>query len=162
MACVILLLTVAYGQRTKLRELSPTQQTFVLMKTSWRHLEVVFRLRLQKTSSDVLIKTNMLVFALRLLKTSSSRRVGQDQYIRLGHASSRRLQDDFKTSLRCLAKTYSRRFEDVFKTSARLLEKRLQHIFKTSSRCFEDVFKTSCKDIFKTFSRRIIKLNCSC
>ena len=26
----------------------------------------------------------------------------------------------------------------------------------------QDIFKTSCKDIFKTFSRHIIKLNCSC
>ena len=90
----------------------------------WRRLEdvlktsfvFVFRRRLQ----DVLIKTNMFALALRLQKTSSrrldqdeyvrlnltssedvfktsSRRLGQDQYIRLGYTSSRRLQDVFKT-----------------------------------------------------------------
>ena len=155
MACVILLLTVAYGQRTELRELSPTQETFVLMKTSWRHLEVVFRLRLQKTSSDVLIKTNMFVLALRLLKTSSSRRVGQDQYIRLGHASSRRLQEIFKTSSRRLLDVLPRCLQDVFTC---------KNVFKTSWSRFQDVFKTFWKrlqDIFKSFSRRIIKLKCS-
>ena len=53
----------------------------------------VFRRRLQ----DVLIKTNMFALALRLQKTSS-RRLGQDQYICLSHMSSRRLQDVFKKS----------------------------------------------------------------
>ena len=47
---------------------------------------------------------------------TSSRRLGQDQYIRLGHTSSRRLQDVFKTSSRRLAKTSSRHLQDVFKT----------------------------------------------
>ena len=73
-----------------------TQQRLVLMKTSSRRLQDVFRLRLQKTSSEDVFKT-------------SSRRLNQDQHNRLGHTSSRRLQD-----------------------------------------------------LFKTFSRRIIKLNCSC
>ena len=116
----------------------------------WRRLEDVFCLRLQKTSSrrlqDVLIKTNMFALALRLQKTSS-RRLGQDQYIRLGYTSSRRL-----------AKTSSRHLQDVFKTSSR----RLRHVLKKSSRCLQDIFKTSCKGVFKTLSRRIIKLYCSC
>ena len=120
-----------------------SQQTFVLMKTSWRRLSSpssadVFRLRLQKTSwsrlQDVLIKTNMFVLALHLQKTSS-RRLRQHQYVRLGHMSSRRLQDVFKTSPKCLAKTSSRRFEDVFKTSSNPL----QGVFKTSSRRFQGV-----------------------
>ena len=64
----------------------------------------------------------------------------------LQDVSQKRLQDTFKTS--------ARRFEDVFNV--------LKNIFKASSRRFEDIFKTSCKYIFKTFSRRIIKLNCSC
>ena len=76
-----------------------TQQTFVSMKTSWRRLS-------SSSSEDVLIKTNMFALALRLQKTSS-RRLGQDQYIRLVHTSSRRLQDIFKT--------FWRRFEGVFK-----------------------------------------------
>ena len=80
----------ASKKKLKLPAKTISQQTFVLMKTSWRRLEDVFRLRLQKTSS---------------------RRLGQDQYIRLGKTSSRHLQDVFKTS--------SRRFENVFKTSSR-------------------------------------------
>ena len=102
----------------------------------------IFRRRLQ----DVLIKTNMFTLALRLQKTSS-RRLGQDQYIHLGHTSSRRFEDVFKTSSRHLvktssrrlAKTSSRRFEDVFKTSSR----HLQDVFKTFSRLLQEIFKTS-------------------
>ena len=123
-----------------------------------------------------------------LMKTSS-RRLGQDQYICLGYTSSRHLQDVllrrlqnvFKTSSRRLAKTSPKRFQDVFKTSCKKVSKtssrhlqdvsktsskRLQDVFKMSSRRLEkrlqDTFKTSCKDLFKTFSRRIFKLNCSC
>ena len=50
------------------------QQTFVLMKTSWRRLEDIFCLRLQKTSS---------------------RRLDQDKHIRYTHTSS---EDFLKTS----------------------------------------------------------------
>ena len=86
-----------------------------------------------------------------VLKTSFvfvfRRRLGQDQYIRLGHTSSRRLQDVFKTSSRHFSS--SRHLQDVFKTSSRRLQKRLQ-----------DIFKTSCKDTFKMFWRRIVRLNC--
>ena len=71
-------------------KLDHTQQTFVFMKTSWRRLEDVFRLRLEKTSS---------------------RRLDQDEYVRLSLTSSRRFQDVFKTP--------SRRFEDLFKTSCK-------------------------------------------
>ena len=125
------------------------------MKTSF---VFVFPRRLQ----DVLIKTNIFTLPIDLQKTSL-RRLVQDQYIRLGHTSSRRLQDVFKTSARRLARTPSRRLQDVFKTSSRRLAKRssirLQDIFKTSSRRFKDVFRTSWKVIFKTFPRRIIELN---
>ena len=68
-----------------------SQQTFVLLKTSWRRLEDVFRLRLQKTSS-----------------------------------------------------------------------KHLENVFKTFWTRLQDIFIMSWKDILKTFSRCIIKLNCSC
>ena len=101
-----------------------SQQTFVLMKTSSRRLQ------------DVLIKTNMFASALRLQKTSS-RRLGQDQYIRLGHMSSRRLQDVFKTFLK--------RLQDVFKASSR----RFQGVFKTSSRHLQDVLQKYFQDVFK-------------
>ena len=76
----------------------------------------------------VLTKTNMFALALSLQNTSS-RRLGQDQYICLGHTSSRRLQDVFKM--------FSRRLQDVL------------------PRCLQDVFKMSCKNIFKTSSRRL-------
>ena len=124
-------------QIIRMKMIDLTQQTFLLMKTSWRRLDEVFLLRLQKTSwrrvQDVLVKTNIFVLAIRLqdvVKTFSRR---------LSKTSSRHLQDVFKT------------FQDVFTTSSRHLGKRLQ-----------DIFKTSCKDIFKTFSRRIIQLSCSC
>ena len=110
------------------------QQTFVLMKTSWRCLS-------SSSSEDVLIKTNMFALALRLQKTSSRRL--QDVLVKTNiFVLAIRLQDVLP---RCL--------QDVFKTSSRRLA-------KTSSRHLQDVFKMSCKDIFKTFSRRIIRLNC--
>ena len=126
------------------------QQTFVLMKTSWRRLsssssEDVFKtssrcldqdeyVRLSLTSSeDVLVKTNIFVLAIRL----------QDVF----KTFSRRLQNVFKTS--------SRHLQDVFKTSSR----HLQDLLKTFWRRLQDIFKTSCKDLFKTFSRRFINWN---
>ena len=83
---------------------------------------------------DIFIKTNIFALAIRLQKTSL-RRLDQDQYIRLSHTSSRRLQH-------------------VLKTSSRRLQKCLQGIFKTSSRRFEDVFKTS--------SRRLAMIPSGC
>ena len=101
-----------------------SQQTLVLMKTSWRRLDQDEYIRLTHTSS---------------------RRLHQDQHIRLGHTSSRRLQDVFKTSSD-VSKTSLRRLQDVFRTSSRHLQdvfkmfwKRLQDVFKTSSRHFQDV-----------------------
>ena len=97
-----------------------------------------------------------------LMKTSwSSRRLDQEEYVRLSLTSS---EDFFKTSWSrpiysfwpYVFKTSSRRLQDVFKTSSR----RLQDVFKTSSRCLQDLFKTSCKNVFKTFSRRTMRLNC--
>ena len=58
--------------------------------------------------------------------------------------SSRRFQDIFKTSCHNVFKTFSRRLQDV-------LPKRLQ-----------DVSQIRLEDIYKTFWRRIIKLNCFC
>ena len=104
-------------------------------------------IRLTHTSSENVFKT-------------SSRRLDQDEYIRLvirlqeiAEMSSKRLQDVFKTSCKNVLKTSSRRFEDVFKMSSRC--------FKKSSNRLQDIFKTSCKDAFKALSRRIIKLDCS-
>ena len=51
-------------------------------------------------------KTNMFALALRLQRMSS-RRLGQDQYIPLGHTSSRRFQDIFKTSSGIFMRRYN-------------------------------------------------------
>ena len=108
----------------------------IIMKTA---LVFVFRRRLQ----DVLIKTNIFTLVIRLQKTSS-RRLDQDQYIRLGHTSSRRLQDVFKTSSRRLQDVLPRCLQDVFKTSSRRLA-------KTSSRHLQDVLQRYLQDVFKTY-----------
>ena len=75
----------------------------------WRRLEDIFR-----------------------LQKMSLRRLDQDQYTHLGHASmfwrrlaktsSRHLQDVLNTPSRRLAKAFSRRFEDVFKKYSRHLQ----------------------------------------
>ena len=80
----------------------------------------------------------MFALALRLQKTSS-RRLGQDQYICLDHMSSRRLQDVFKTS--------SRRLQDLFKASSR----RLQDVFEMSSRHLQDFPQRYLQDVFKAY-----------
>ena len=91
-----------------------------MIKTSWRRLEDVFRLRLQKTSwrclqktssrrlQDVLIKTNIFVLAIRL---------------------QRRLQDILKTYL-----------QDVLEDKKLWRWRLAEDVSKT---CLEDVFKTS-------------------
>ena len=89
----------------------------------WRRLEYVFSLVFRRRLQDVLIKTNIFDLAIRL-------------------------QDVFKTFLRCLTKPSLRRFQDIFKTSCK-------NIFKTSSRRFEDVSKTSSRRLAKTSSRRL-------
>ena len=114
-----------------------TQQPFVLMKTSWR--------RLSSLSSADVFKTS---WSRRICSPYSyvfRRRLDQDQYIRLGHTSSRRLQNVFKTSSRRLQdvlKTSSRHLQDVFKTYYQVkvfLVTRFQDIFETYSKCFWDV-----------------------
>ena len=144
-----------------------------VLKTSF---VFVFRTRLDQDEYTHLT----LMISEDVFKTST-RRLDQDQYIRLGYTSSRRLQNVFRTSSRRLAKTSSRHLQDVSETFSR----RVQDIFKTSSRYLaktfsrhlQNVFKTSCKNVLKTcsrrlqgvlqrchqdFSRRIIELNCYC
>ena len=93
-----------------------TNQTFVLMMTSWRRLEDVFHLRLQN---------------------SSSRRLDRDENSRLSLTSS---EDVFKTSCQDVLKTSSRRLEkclqDIFKTSSR----RFEDVFKTSCKDISKMF----------------------
>ena len=95
-----------------------TQQTFVFK----RRFDEGEYILIDHTSSENVFKT-------------SSRRLGQDQYIRYVHASSRRLEYVFKMSSRRLAITSSRRFQDIFKTSS----KRLQEVSQIH---LEDIFKT--------------------
>ena len=87
-----------------------------VLKTSWRRLEDVFRLRLQY----VLIKTNIFALIIHLQKISS-RRLDQDQYFRRCHASSRHLQGVLQKRLQDVFKTFWRRLLEVLKTSSRRL-----------------------------------------
>ena len=97
-----------------------TQQTFILMKTSWRRLEDVFRLRLQKTSSSRWI------------------------YSLYSYVFRRRLQDVLQKRHQDILKTPSRRSQEVFNTSSRHLQdvllRRFQDVFKTTSRHLQDLF----------------------
>ena len=52
-------------------------------------------------------------------------------------------------------KKFSRRFQDDFRMSC-------QDALKISTSRLQNAFKASCEDVFKTFSRHIIKLNCTC
>ena len=97
----------------------------------WRRL-------LPSSSEDVLTKTNIFVFVIRLqdVQKTSLWPFTKRSLWRLSKTSSktysRHLQDIFKTSSGSLAKTSSRRFQNVFKTSSR-------HFTKMSSRRFKDV-----------------------
>ena len=86
------------------------------MKTSLRRLS-------SSSSEDVLIKTK--IFALhKHLQNTSSRRLDQYQYIRIGHTSSRRFQIFSTTSCKNVFKRSSRYLQDV-------LQRCLQNVFKT-------------------------------
>ena len=124
-----------------------SQQTVVLMKTSWRRLEDVFRLRLQKTSSrhlqDVLVKTNIYWSWPYVFKTFS-----------------RRLQDVFKTSSKRLQNVFKMSCKNVFKTSSRLLQDVLQRCFQAVFNTYHQVklfLLTGLRDAFNTFLRRTAK-----
>ena len=120
----------------------PSQQTFVLMKSSWRLLS-------SSSSEDV-------------FKTSWSRRMYspysyvfrwglQDVFIKTKiFLLVIRLQDVLRKRLEGNFKAFSTHLQDIFKTSPKLLQDVLQ-------KRLPDNFKTSCKDVFKAFSRRIIK-----
>ena len=93
------------------------------------------RRRLSSSSSEYFFKT-------------SSRRLDQDEYVRLSLTSSEDVlvKTNIFVLVICLLdvfKTSSRRLQDVFKTSSRPL----QGVFKTSSRRFEDVFKMSSRHL---------------
>ena len=122
----------------------------------WRRLEDVFFLRLHEIF-NVLIKADIFALVLCLQETSS-RRLGKDQYIRLDHTSSRRLQDLFKTSillqdvlktsssrhLQDVLKAFWRRLQGVFKPSSR-------HLAKASSKRDQDVLQKCLQEVFKRY-----------
>ena len=85
--------------------ISPPQQTFVLMKRSWRHLSF-------SSSEDVLIKTNMFALTLRLQDVLVKTNIFV-LAIRLQDVFKTSCKNVFKTSSRRLAKISSRRFQDV-------------------------------------------------
>ena len=90
----------------------PSQQTFILKKTSWRCLS-------SSSSKDVLIKTNIFSLLVHLQKTSTRCNmfvlVIRPQNV--FETFSRRLQDIFKT--RNFQDVLLRRLQDTFKTSLR-------------------------------------------
>ena len=122
---------------------------------------------------DVLIMRNIFALLIRLQMTSWSRPI-YSSWSYVFETSSRSFQDFLKKTSSKHLQDVSKMFQDVFKTSSW----HLQDFFKTSSRktsrksvfktfktfwrCLQNIFKTSCKDVFNTFSRGIIKLNCSC
>ena len=131
-----------------------------LVETSWRGLEDVHRLHLQKTNKFTLV--------MHLQKASS--RCPQYLLIKTTiFVLVMRLRDVFKTFIRQLQDVFKAPCSDVFKTSCKsvlkMSWKQFQDVLKMSWRHFEDILKT-CRfwkqNIFKTSSRCIIKLECSC
>ena len=111
------------------------QQTFVLMKTSWRRLSFPSSEDVLKSSwSRPIYSANSYLFRRPLpdvLKTSS---------IRLQDVLPRHLRKVFKASSRRLVKTF-------FKTSLR----HLQEDLRTSSRRLQNVLQRSLQDVLKMY-----------
>ena len=129
---------------------------------------------------DVLKTSFVFAFRRRLqdvFKTPWSRQMSstsyQDEYTRLGHKSSIRLQGSlrclvgvFKSSCKHVLEMFSRRYQDVFQrrfhvvfnTSSRRTTEGKTGLVNTSSRHLQDIFKKFSRylqDIIKTSSWRI-------
>ena len=106
----------------------------LILLSKWKKEATQQTFVLMKTSSRRLDQDEYVRLSLTpsedVLKTSW-RRLGQGQYIRLGYTSSRPLRDVFKTSSRRLQDVLQKRLQDIFKT-----------FWKTSSGHLQDVFKT--------------------
>ena len=109
----------------------------IVLKTSWRRLEDVFRLRLQKTSLSRRICSPPTEY-VRLRPMFSKTSIFALPIL-LQNLFKTSCQDFFKTSWRRLAKTSSRHLQDVF---------------KTFWRCLQDIFKISSRRLAKISSRR--------
>ena len=91
----------------------------------------------------------------RLLKTSS-RRLSQDEYIRLSHTSS---EDVLKTFSKRLDQDQYIRLTYVFKTSCKnVLKTSSRRFAKTSSRHLQDMLQGYIKDVFKTSIKQTVCL----
>ena len=99
----------------------------------------------QKTSLTQLICNLHLKNSLKE-KRKTSRRLDQDEHIRLCDTSSRRLQVIFKTSSGRLGKISLRRIFQTFSKCIIKLNCCCQHVLKTSSRRFHHVFLTYWED----------------
>ena len=100
-----------------------------ILKRSWRRL-------LSSSSENVLIKTNIFALVIRPQKTSS-RRLGQDEYIRLGYTSSRCLAKSSSRHLQDVLLRSLRRFEDISSSQTVLvntLSRSIQHVFEMYSK----------------------------
>ena len=127
-----------------------TQETFVLVKTYWRHLEDVFSETFSCLSRRTSARHNCKVSLWRCLEDFIKRTWRK----RLANNSWRRLEDVLKKFWRCLAKTSWRHLEDVFKTFVEdVLQIPLEDILKTSWKnkyvclaeaIYDKKFKTSC------------------
>ena len=109
-----------------------------------RSLLFVFRRRLQDVFKMSWSRRTYSLYSY-VFKTSS-RCLDQDQYIRLGHTSSRRLQDVLPRCLQNVFKTSSRHLQDV-------LQRFLQDAFKTYNQVIL-ILLTRFQDVFKTYSQR--------
>ena len=127
-----------------------TQETFVLVKTYWRHLEDVFSVTFSCLSRRTSARHNCKVSLWRCLEDFFKRTWRK----RFANNSWRRLEDVLKKFWRCLAKTSWRHLEDVFKTFVEdVLQIPLEDILKTSWKnkyvclaeaIYDKKFKTSC------------------
>ena len=140
----------------------PAQHVPTKHSSWWRHLEDVFRLCLQNPSSRRLDQDEYI----RLSHTSSedvfktsSRRLGQDQCIRLGHTSSRRFQNVFKSSSKSVFKASSRRPQDVLKMSLRRFKTSSRRLARTSSRRLAKMSSRHLQGVLKTHSRPLAKIS---
>ena len=123
------------------------------METRWTNLMTSWR-RLLSLSSEEVFKT-------------FSRRLDQDEYIRLIHTSWEDVLIKNKIFVLVIRlQAFSRQLQDIFKTTSRHVQDiLLRHLQDVLQICLQDVFKTHhqvklflltpLKDVFETYSRRL-------
>ena len=140
------------------------------MKMSLKPLDQDEFIQFSHTSSKDVFKTSCsrpIYSSWSYVFKTSSRRL-QDILPRRLQTFPRRLQDVLQKHFQDICKTFSRRSEDVFKTSSRCLAKLpARHLQEVLQWCFQEVFKTyhlaklflliCIRDVFNTFLRRTAK-----